>query len=91
MSCPPTKNDVDMLHLAPLCVDESENWPEHVTLSSIRSGKVRYRRNHGFEGSLDPSEMASMSGDYYKCYKNNHFVWTNQLFVGKWTIEWTSI
>ena len=80
---PADENDVDMLHLAPLYVDESEDWPQHVTLQMIRSGKVRYHRNYGFEGSWHPSQMASLSGDYYRYNKNNHFVWTNQLVVGK--------
>ena len=39
---PANENDVDMLHLAPLYVDESEDWPQHVTLSSIRRGRARY-------------------------------------------------
>jgi len=81
---PAHPDDVDMTHLAPLCIDESDDWPKHVTLKSIRNGSVRYYRNHDdYRGSWDPSQMASVSSDYYKYNGNNHFVWTNQLFIGK--------
>ena len=77
---PAHADDVDMTHLAPLCIDESDDWPKHVTLKSIRNGSVRYYRNHDdFQGFWDPSQMASVSSDYYKYNGKNHFVWTNQL------------
>ena len=87
---PAHPNDVDMKHLAPLCVEESEEWPKHVTISSIRNSTVRYyRKLDSYKGSWHPI-MAKMSGDYYKINKNNHFVWTNQNVVGrrlKWTLN----
>ena len=87
---PAHQNDVDMKHLVPLYVEESDEWPKHVTISSIRNSTVRYyRKLDSYKGSWHPI-MAKMSGDYYKINKNNHFVWTNQNVVGrmlKWTLN----
>ena len=72
-----------MKHLAPLYVEESDEWPKHVTILSIRNGTVRYYRNLDIYRGFWHPIMTKMSGDYYNTNKNNHFVWTNQVVVGK--------
>jgi len=69
--------EVDLMHLAPMFVEETEDWPNAVNISD-----VRLIRNGNFgEGWKWNEEMRDVSSDYYKF--NDHFVWTNQLVVGR--------
>ena len=68
--------EVDLMHLAPMFVEETDDWPNAVNIED-----VRLIRNGNFgEGWKWNEEMRDVSSDYYLF--NDHFVWTNQLVVG---------
>jgi len=71
---PVSPAEVDVMHLAPMRVEETADWPEPIEISN-----VRLRRNENFGGDRK-EEMGDVSNDYYKSC--DHFVWTNQLVVG---------
>ena len=60
--------EVDLMHLAPMFVEETEDWPNAVNIED-----VRLIRNGNFgEGWKWNEEMRDASSDYYKF--NDHFV-----------------
>ena len=65
----------DLKYLAPLSVVDEE-WPKPVQCP------VKTKPNDNFSGTLTV-EMESIDSDYYKYNQSKHFVWTNQLVVGK--------
>ena len=72
---PGSPQEVDLMHFAPMYVQDTDEWPKPVRMS-----KIRLRRNENFSGDWKV-EMRDANDDYYK--SNNHFVWTNQLVVGR--------
>ena len=67
--------ETDLKHLAPVQVEETNDWPKPIRISN-----VRLRRNENFDGDWK-EEMLDVNSDHYKT--EDHFVWTNQLVVGR--------
>jgi len=74
-NAPESPVEVDLMHLAPMHVEETADWPKPVRMSN-----VRLRHNENFGGDWK-EEMRDLNNDCYK--SNNHFIWTNQLVVGR--------
>ena len=72
-NAPGSPQEVDLLHFAPMYVQDTDEWPKPIRMSNIR-----LRRNKDFGGDWK-EEMGGIDSDHYK--SNNHFVWTNQLVV----------
>ena len=67
--------EVDLKHLAPVHVEETHDWPKPIRISNVRLG-----RNENFDGDWK-EEMRDVNSNHYKT--KDHFVWTNQLVVGR--------
>jgi len=67
--------EVGLKHLAPVQVEETRDWPMPIRISNVRLG-----RNEKFDGDWK-EEMLDINSDHYKT--EDHFVWTNQLVVGR--------
>merc|ERR1719317_797741 len=67
--------EVDLKYLAPVRVEETHDWPKPIRISNVRLG-----RNKNFDGDWK-EEMRDVNSDHYKT--KDHFVWTNQLVVGR--------
>ena len=63
------------MHLAPMCVEDTDDWPKPIRMSNIQ-----LRRNENFRGDWKEG-MGDVHADIYK--SSDHFVWTNQLVVGR--------
>ena len=74
-NAPRSPVEVDLTHLAPMHVEETADWPK-----PIRNSNVQLWINLNFGGDWK-EEMRDLNNDYYK--SNNHFIWTNQLVVGR--------
>ena len=74
-NAPRSPVEVDLTHLAPMHVEETADWPK-----PIRMANVQLWINLNFGGDWK-EEMRDLNNDYYK--SNNHFIWTNQLVVGR--------
>jgi len=74
-TAPGSPVEVQLMHLAPMHVEETANWP-----TPIRMSNVRLRRNENFDGDWK-EEMGDVNNNHYKT--KDHFVWTNQLVVGR--------
>ena len=72
-NAPLSPTEVDLTYLAPVRVEETADWPE-----PIRMLNVWLIRNDNFDGEW---KEKMKDHDYYK--SNDHFVWTNQLVVGR--------
>jgi len=74
-NAPGSPVEVELMHLAPMHVEETADWPTPIRISNVRLG-----RNENFDGDRK-EEMRDFNNDHYKT--KDHFVWTNQLVVGR--------
>ena len=74
-NAPRSPVEVDLMHLAPMHVEETADWPK-----PIRNSNVQLWINLNFGGDWK-EEMRDLNNDCYK--SNNNFIWTNQLVVGR--------
>ena len=74
-TAPGSPVEVQLMHLAPMHVEETANWPTPIRISNVRLG-----RNENFDGDWK-EEMGDVNNNHYKT--KDHFVWTNQLVVGR--------
>jgi len=74
-NAPGSPVEIDLMHLAPMHVEETADWPKPIGISN-----VRLRRNENFGGDWK-EEMRDVNSNHYKT--KDHFVWTNQLVVGR--------
>ena len=75
-NAPRSPVEVDLMHLAPMHVEETADWPKLIGISN-----VRLRRNENFDGDWK-EEMRDVNDYHYKT--KDHFIWTKQLVVGRW-------